>query len=287
MCDCLAWHHPVFAVAGKRLAKLGVKGGRAFAFGVFAALRDDPVLGRLSSVKDKVALLSEGFGEKPICIALAIAALQQLGVLDAAGTVVADDNGDETADEKLTKLLQHFVSAPRRGRPPLGARAMTGAERTARWAAKHPRRPGAGGPPAADENAAGIASVDPSSFSLFPDQQEHQEEQKQPRARAADETGEDFAKLRALWPLSNRMADAEREYRKALRNVTAVALLDLARHYLDTKPAWQSTMFLVNWLRTEPWRDPVLPLSAPLRTVEAGRTRRGQQLSPGSIVCAS
>lgn len=270
MCECLAWHHPVFALAGERLKKLGIKGGRPLAFSVFAAMRDDPVLAGLPSVQDKVAVMGLGFNETHLVVALAVAALQQLGLVGAAGELLI---ADENADEMTKGVTEHFVTR-RRGRPPLGSRAMTGAERTARWKAGKSAiidRPAynsgaVGSAHAADETDDASLSSAP-SLSFFPEVPQ-QEEQKQTRASAeADEIAAGFIRLRALWPLSNRTADTEREYRRALRFASPGRLMELAQHYFDAKPDWQSTKFLVNWLRTEPWRDPVLPLRVPLQAV--------------------
>lgn len=260
-CGCLSWHHPAFRDVGRLLGKLGCKQGALVAFSVFSALREDVVLRRLGDIKRKVALLADGFGEKPQTIALAIAGLQQLRLVDDAGAVVELDEG---RDEMVTKLLRHFVTSPRRGRPTLGQEAMTGAQRTARWRRQSGPAAGALSPAPSDEMRDDNPSL--AALSLFPDQQEGKEEQKQPRA-AAPELDHGFAALRAIWPLANRMAEAEREYRRVLRQVDGATVLALARRYLDTKEPWRNAMFLVNWLRTEPWRDPVLPLASPPRVV--------------------
>jgi hypothetical protein len=260
MCECLQWHHPLWKLAARRA------GARPLSvFGVVMALRNDRLLQGLT-LKERVSVLADGAGEKPITIALIIASLQQVKIVDDAGNLTADEN----ADEMTQTVTKHFVTR-RRGRPPLGSRAMTGSERTARWkahkSAELARDAGTPRPSVVADETADTSLPSAPSLSFFPDIQPHQEEQKQTRARA-DETADGFAQMRSLWPLSNRMADAEREYRRALRAATAPTLLELARHYLDTKPAWQNTMFLVNWLRTEPWRDPVLPLRVPLRAIE-------------------
>ena len=98
-------------------------------FGVVTALRNDRLLEGLT-IKGRVSALANGAGEKPITIALILAALQQVKIIDEAGNLIANKNADE-----MTKgVTEHFVTR-RRGRPPLGSRAMTSAERNRRWKA--------------------------------------------------------------------------------------------------------------------------------------------------------
>src|SRR5205823_557695 len=153
---------------------------------------------------------------------------------------------------------EHFVTR-RRGRPPLGSRAMTSAERNRRWkanktAALHHDATAADGstdrpPSAGDENpkADNAISSPALSISFFPDIQQQEEQKQTPASAEADEIAAGFIRLRALWPLSNRIADTEREYMSALRFVSPGRLLEFAQHYFDTKPDWQNTKFLVNW----------------------------------------
>jgi len=77
MCDCLTWHHPLWAVVGRRA---GVKPGVVWS--IFSALRaGDPVLDRLSP-RDKVRTLAVGLGWKPAEVVLVLASLQHSGVVD-------------------------------------------------------------------------------------------------------------------------------------------------------------------------------------------------------------
>lgn len=259
MCDCLPWHHPIW----KRAAKLA-GGVRPMAvYGIVVALHDDPLIAPLG-IKDKVAVLADGAGERPMTVAPILSALQHLGVVDAAGKVVAQ--ADKTADEMtklLTKLADNFVTRGP-GRPPLGNRAMTGAERTARWKANHRAAVGADDRSAAtDETPSTISS--PTPLSLFPEDHNQEKEQKQTRAR--DDEIDGFAELWAIWPIADRLADAERAYQDYRRRHSAARVLDAAKKYLAKKPAWQTTRMLFHWLRSDPCRDPVLPLKAELREV--------------------
>lgn len=262
MCDCLAWHHPLWKIVAKRA------GARPMAvWGIVAALQADPLLQGLS-IKDKVSVLADGAGEKPLAVALILAGLQHAGVVDEAGSLA-----DKMADEMPAQFRQNFVSRRRPGRPPLGQRAMTGAERTAKWQAKQPgpRLPPAAGP--ADENTDGIASAAPSLF-LIPEDGLQGKEQKQTRAQA-DETG--FAELCAIWPRADRMADAKEAYRKYMKRYGAPRILEAARHYLETKPPTQWPRMLVHWLGSDPCLDPLLPLKAEPRLMAAEAPPRAAQ----------
>lgn len=122
------------------------------------------------------------------------------------------------------------------------------------------------------------------SLSLFP-QNNGEKEREQPRAQDASEG---FAQLKALWPVAARMADAEREYRRAVRHAEPATLLALAHGYLElreTKEPWRHCLYLVNWLRTQPWRDPVLPLTAAPRLVEtaAGEPTKLPDVAPHAL----
>lgn len=77
-----------------------------------------------------------------------------------------------------------------------------------------------------------------------------------------------FAELAAIWPKQQQLRAAAALYRKALGYASAGRLQELARQFLADKEPWRECMYLVNWLRTEPWRDPMLPLTAPPRAVE-------------------
>src|SRR5438309_9892468 len=124
MCEGLAWHHPLWKLVARRA---GVR--PLSVFGVVTALRNDRLLEGLT-IKGRVSALANGAGEKPITIALILAALQQVKIIDEAGNLIANKNADE-----MTKgVTEHFVTR-RRGRPPLGSRAMTSAERNRRWKA--------------------------------------------------------------------------------------------------------------------------------------------------------
>jgi hypothetical protein len=142
------------------------------------------------------------------------------------------------------------------------------APRTRKW---RERKRNAGLAPAPAPNAdPGLAPVSQSvtgdaaapSYSLFPvDQASPQKEQKKTRTHV--ESNEDgFAALVAMWPLSNRMAEAEREYRRYRQHRTASEILMAAQRYIETKEEWRSAQFLMNWLRTDPCKDPVLPLAS-------------------------
>lgn len=250
MCDCLAWHHPLWKLVGKRT------GAKPMAvWGIVAALQADPLLQGLS-IKDKVSVLADGAGEKPMAVALILAGLQHAGVVDESGNL---------ADEMPRQYRQNFVSRRRPGRPPLAERAMTGAERTAKWQAKRGGARGASAVVTADENTAGISSATPSFF-LVPEDSLQAKEQKQTRA-SADDTG--FVELWAIWPVQNRMADAERAYLKYLRRYSAARILEAGRKYLADKPGWQTPRMMVHWLGSDPCLDPLLPLRAEPRLMAA------------------
>jgi hypothetical protein len=76
-CDCLTWHHPLWALVARRA---GVKPGVVWSI-YSSLLEQDPVLARLSP-KDQVQTLSLGLGWKPAEVALVMASLQHSGVID-------------------------------------------------------------------------------------------------------------------------------------------------------------------------------------------------------------
>jgi hypothetical protein len=156
--------------------------------------------------------------------------------------------------------------------------AMTGAERqrkcrerkAAARIAEHAQRD-----ETAERHAVTASPAHPSFFLSSDDHQGTLDDQEGkekkpnalPREGGCDAASPDagFAALSAIWPLQRRMTEAEAEYQRARRTVGETELIALAGKYLATKPDWQSCMLLRNWLHTEPWRDPVLPLASPPR----------------------
>jgi len=107
MCDCLAWHHPVWALVGKRAGVAAV-----VAWGVFCALREgDPVLARLP-VSDRLRTLALGLGLKPAQVALVVASLQHSCIVDAELQVASEWRLNRTPDAKPDGASENRTLAP-------------------------------------------------------------------------------------------------------------------------------------------------------------------------------
>lgn len=250
MCDCLAWN-PLWATIARE-----ARVRRPAVVLAVLYLRSAPDQPNARSA----LVIGSVVGMRPEPLSRLLAALRAHDVIDEENEPI----GAWAVTRDVT--LSH--------------RAKTGAERTREWRGR--RRAMARGDAQPVEIGQCVTKRDdvtsPSqapSLSLFPESEQEKETNKHPRARG-DACDDGFAELVALWPLANRMPDAEREYRRALRQVDAARLIALARHYLDTKEPWRHAMFLVNWLRTEPWRDPLLPLNAPLREVVAAEAPKAR-----------
>jgi hypothetical protein len=235
MCDCPAIDLMCAAVA--RLAR--VRPGTVHA--IFGRLeRDGDNAARLTA-----PLLAAAFGWRLPTVDRVMASLASLGV---------------TCDGVVTEMWRIPVanSAGLSMRP--SAVRMRNKRLRDREAANHPVANVASPPVTCN-------AAQPSLSFLEEDLQ--QQERKQKDARAPDDDG--FAAVVAIWPVANRMAEAERVYRDYRRSHDAPTILTAAQRYLAEKPTWQSCMFLVNWLRADPCKEPVLPLTAAPREVAAAK----------------
>jgi len=140
MCDCLTWHHPIWALVGKRAAV-----ATGIVWSVFCVLREnDPVLGRLL-MPDRICTLAIGLGFKPAQVALVIAGLQHSGVINdelrligewavTLGDAVTHVRDAVTLGDASVTLGDARVMLG--DADPLARRRALGRERTRRWRAK-------------------------------------------------------------------------------------------------------------------------------------------------------
>lgn len=249
MCDCLTWDSAVFRAAAK-LARARPD----TVFAVFCALEADGE--RAARLRPEI--LAAGLGRRAPVIERILASLLSLGVT-CDGVVTAEWRREPLAGS---------------------ARGLSMRPSAIRMRRKRSRDGGGGDPPAVGREGSGapvsapvtsVTSDGPSpSLSFFPEElSEQAREQKPMRAPAPDMTEDGFAELRALWPLSNRMHEAAAEYRRYRQRHSASEIIEAATGYFAGKEGWRSAMYLVNWLRTDPCRDPVLPLAAAPREVAA------------------
>lgn len=252
-----AWN-PLWELIGKP-----AKVRPAEVFGIVSALlAGDPILELLSD-QNRVAVLAQWSRLKPIQVALILAGLEKRGVM-VDGQVVLPLGDADDASLRHRDDSDAAVTQSGDGRDAVLAERLIRrrAKTAARMRALRARRRLA---PPVPRDAVAASPASP-SLSFFKDKPAVQERKKETRAQA-EQTPDGFAELREIWPAKERMADAERAYRRALRQVDAMMLLERARDYLATKEPWRSPRFLVHWLSSEQWRDPVLPLASAPRVV--------------------
>lgn len=211
--------------------------------------------------RDDAARLAEMLGFGLDIVLRMLDALYDAGAIDGANRVIGNVQRHRDAVTRGDAMVTPGDD------PVMLRRRLLGRERQRRWRLKQ-RESAANVLAAASVTVAAFGDASPApSLSLFPES-EQAKENKQTRARgdAGDDNG--FAELAGMWPLQNRMLDAEREYRRALRVIDRSRLIELAQRYLD-ELGTRYCMFLANWLHTQPWRDPLLPLaSRPVEVIQ-------------------
>lgn len=243
MCDCLSWQNPAWRAAA-RLAR--VQPDTVFA--VFSALAVDGAAAR----RLRPAILAAGLGRRAHVIERILAALASLGVT-CDGVVTPEWRPHPAETDETGRSTKPSAVRMRRKRE---------RDRAVDEAADGPA-PAQPAPP-----SPGVTCDAPPLLSYLSEEQSGKE-QKTTRAVARGDDSDGFAELWALWPVQNRMADGERAYLKYLRRYSAARILEAARKYLADKPGWQTPRMLVHWLGSDPCLDPLLPLKAEPRVVDA------------------
>jgi hypothetical protein len=278
LCECVAWH-PLWP----RLAR-AAKVRRDLVQAVLYQLEHAPPV---PQARDAVTIAEALGHRKTERVERVLEALQAGAVIDAGHQFVGAW-GDAIASHRHGDAQRGAI--PLIGRNSGDARSVTAEDpgerrrilaraRTARWRMRIAAETAANRPdqPAPVAPVAPIVTASPGvtqpSFSFVPDSQPEEERTKTTRASDAERDAE-FAALWAIWPMQSRYHDAETVYRQARKDgIGAARIMDCARRYLDeleTHRPWQSKMMLVNWLRTKPWRDPILPFRDAPAAVDGG-----------------
>ncbi len=253
---CLAWH-PLWEVIGRAA---GVR-RQTVAF-IMLYLDAAPELPLARTAEVVAATIGNRRLDK---VERVLAQLRERGIIDAAHRLssgwASEKRPVQKPDGKPDAASENRTPTGRQVDAPFGGRVLSANPSSVRSRRKYWRDKGLG-------DAAGLASEnrtpvrsDAPSLCLFPvNQQQEQKQTNTPRAREASEPDAGFARLRAIWPIDDRLVEAEAEYWRYRRRHTADAIQGAAERYLATKPQGRWCQFLLHWLRADPCRDPPLPL---------------------------
>ena len=243
MCN-IAWHPILRAIANRARTKV------ASVLAVFAALGGEGDNAPLFTAE----ILAAGLGLRERTIARILEAMATEGVMTGGAIALAwrrvSSEPDVSDAEPDAELQNRTPFGRETGRRQLSSNPSSVRSRQKYWRDK-------------DLAAASENRTQPSSLYLFKRNNSLQEKTNKQNARAwENRTASDFSELARLWPINDRMAEAQAEYERYRRRHDAPTILAAARRYLEQKPPGRYCMFLINWLRTDPCREPALPLAA-------------------------